>query len=181
MADAKHPLAGYAAHGLTTTQRRYLDWLTDKTGVKVDELSFKLAVALRDQFAKSPDNKQYLAKRKEEREAAAAAVEKVRKAREARAERAAAAVDRELARKEAAADRIGTAAQDDGVLAAEARAEEADHLAAEARETAAEAEADAESLFADDEPFVPPARAPVHVPAFSDGSGHRPRAGAEPY
>lgn len=169
MADAKHPLAGYAAHGLTTTQRRYLDWLTDKTGVTVDELSFKLAVALRDQFAKSPDNKQYLAKRKEEREAAAAAVEKVRKAREAKAERAAAAVDRELARKEAKTDKLGTAAQDDGVL------------------EVAEPEADEGSLFSDVEQEtapgfgVPAARAPVHVPAFSDGAPARPRAGAEPY
>jgi hypothetical protein len=176
MADAKHPLAGYAAHGLTTTQRRYLDWLKDRTGVQVDELSFKLAVALRDQFAKSPENKAYLKKRREEREAAQAAVDEVRRLREASEARVATAAEREIARAEAKADRLGNTAETDGVL--------------EEPESNGEADVDDDtaSLFGDD-PYeaetapgfgVPAARPPVHAPAFSDGGG-RARVAAEPY
>jgi hypothetical protein len=160
-ADAKHPLAGYLAHGLTTTQRRYLDWLIEQTGFTPDEQSFRLAVALRDQFAKSADNKAYLKKRKEEREAAQAAVDKIRAQRESNEARADAAIEREAARREAKADRLGTAAQDDGVLAADEPADTED------------------SLFSDDEPFVSPQSPAFRSPAFSDGAPRR--AGAEPY
>jgi hypothetical protein len=132
-ADTDHPLAGYADHGLTTTQKRYLAWLTDMTGVNVDVLSFKLAVALRDQFAKSPANKAYLAKRKEERAAAARAVEEVRRQRE----REAAEDSREESRREAAVDELGTL--DDSVGTA----------------------GEDESLFSDDEQLVPAARSPA--------------------
>jgi hypothetical protein len=161
MADAdKPPLAAYLQHGLTTTQRRYLNWLREKTGFEPDETSFRLAVALRDQFAKSPDNKAYLKKRKEEREAAQAAVDKIRAQRESNEARADKAIDREAARREAKADRLGTAAQDDGVLAADEPADTED------------------SLFSDDEPFEPERPAAFRSPAFSDGA---PRRAGAPY
>jgi hypothetical protein len=165
-ADAKHPLAGYLAHGLTTTQRRYLDWLREQTGFEPDEKSFRLAVALRDQFAKSPDNKAYLKKRKEEREAAQAAVDKIRAQRESNEARADKAIEREVSRREAKADRLGKAADADGVTEMSGSG---DPLPADTED----------SLFSDDEPFEPERPAAFRSPAFSDGAPRR--AGAEPY
>lgn len=79
MTDAP-PLRRYLDRQLTGTQKRYLAWLQEKTGYQVTDLTgFMLAVALRDQFQKSPENKAWVGQRKREIAAAREAEEKIRR------------------------------------------------------------------------------------------------------
>lgn len=58
--------AGYAAKTITRAQRRYAQWLTEKTGCQVDERSVALAMVLREQFKRSPENQAVLRERRHE-------------------------------------------------------------------------------------------------------------------
>ena len=58
--------ATYAAKPVTAAQRRYAQWLTEKTGHPVDLRSVALAMVLRETFKRSPENQAVLRERRRE-------------------------------------------------------------------------------------------------------------------
>jgi len=58
--------AAYATKTITPAQRRYADWLTQKTGHQVDLRSVALAMVLREAFKRSPENQAVLRERRRE-------------------------------------------------------------------------------------------------------------------
>jgi hypothetical protein len=58
--------ATYATKTITPAQRRYADWLTEKTGHPVDLRSVALAMVLRETFKRSGENQAVLRARREE-------------------------------------------------------------------------------------------------------------------
>lgn len=129
----KKELTDYAAHTPSALQRRFADWILDKTGVQpAEEESFRqgvaIATALRMDFQASEENRQATLAEREERKAAqeSGRAERERKAKEREekaAERVAKAEERAKAAQEKAAQQLAKAEERAAALRAKANGE----------------------------------------------------------